>query len=89
MNMNVSEDALMLLKSAIESAKTKIEESFHHIDFKDITGVDLLCDASTYLLAVTVRLEQGFKYGLDDALSYLSQDHLNFKLPPKPEVSDD
>jgi hypothetical protein len=86
--MEVSQDSLMLLKSAIESAHTKITESFQHIYFTDIKGLDLLRDAIHYLIAIEYQLEQGERYDLDSALSCLTQDYLDYKLHSNSEVSD-
>jgi len=91
--MEVSWESLMLLKSALESARSKINESFQHIHFSELSegrGLYLLSDAVKYLIATEHLLEQSRFCGLDSELSKLTQDYLDFldsKLPSNQEAS--
>jgi len=77
--MEVSQDSLALLKSAVISAQSKIANSFQFTDNDIETRMNLLFDASDLLIAIEFYLEQGSLYGLDDALSLLPNNCLTNK----------
>jgi hypothetical protein len=84
--MEVSQGSLALLKSYIKLAHSKIFNSFLFTDNDIETRLGLLYDAADLLIAVEFYLEQGSSYGLDDALSCLSNNCVTNKIKKEKEM---